>query len=522
MSGRELRWLAGLVLFAAGVRALCAARLAVMFNDGPVFLALAHDIGAGDLGTALRHAYHPLYPAATALLAPLAGGYEAAAVAISVVSGAAAVLFLYLFLRSAFDVRTAWIGAALLAVHSRAIEYSCDVQSDGLYLALFLGGSALAWSALRSGRVAPAAGAGALSGLAYLTRPEGLLVVVAAGLMGGLAGLGRRWSLGRSAAWLGALAAGLLVVALPYLVALRVETGVWTLTQKKSVSELAGLEPGSHRTGSRPAARPARQPPGSHPRPRGAPRRVREQERPLAELLDTALSAARPEIVVLLVIGLIAVRGRPGLRGGFVLANVGVVAVVLTALVSTSGYVSRRHVLPSLVLGFGYAALGLPILGGWLLAAPRRLRPGGALAQPAAALALGLAIVAALGVGRALGDRRIDALAERRAAEWLRDHVASAGAEGPVAAGRQRVAYYADAPFVRLPRISREPMRSYLERQGVRYVIVDESEVGDFAGLAPLFAEALKPLHRTEAAGRVAGVFELLPAAGSGPREEAR
>jgi 4-amino-4-deoxy-L-arabinose transferase-like glycosyltransferase len=515
VSRRELRWLAGLVLFAAGVRSLCAWRLAVMFNDGPLYLELARAVGAGDLASVLRHDYHPLYPVGAALLAPLAGGYEPAAVALSVASGAAAVLFLYVFLRDAFDVRTAWIGGALLAVHPRAIEYSCDVQSDGLYLALYLAGLALAWSALRSGRAGRAAAAGGVSGLAYLARPEGLAVAVAAGVMGGLAWPLRRWSLRRSAAWLGALAAGLVVVALPYLVALRVEAGAWTLSQKKSLAQMAGLEAPAAMGATSPSA-PA---PGATPQPAAVP--PVEEEPALVELLATAYSAARFEILVLLAIGLFAARGRPGLRGGFVLANVAVMAVVLVALVLTSGYVSRRHALPPLVASFGYAALGVPVLGGWILAGLRRLRPGAALAHPVAAAAVGLALVAALGLDRAFDDRRLDALAERRAAEWLRAYT-DAGA-GAVAAGRRRVAYYAGGSFVPLPQGSGEPVQAYLAREGVRYVIVDESEIEDFPGLAPLLGDGLKRLHRSEAAGHVAGVFELLPApVGSGPQGEGR
>ena len=85
--------LAGLLIGAALIRALVWARTFAINNDGPVFLGLAELIGAGEWKTALAHAYHPLYPAAIAVVEPafrgagVAAPWESAGAAVSIGAG---------------------------------------------------------------------------------------------------------------------------------------------------------------------------------------------------------------------------------------------------------------------------------------------------------------------------------------------------------------------------------------------------------------------------------------------------
>jgi len=156
----------GLVLLAVAVRWIRWARTDALFNDGPIFLGIARLMEGGHWGVALGHDYHPLYPlvvlALRAVLAPFGGvGWETAGAAVSIAGGAASVLFLHLWLRDAFGARVALLGGLLLAVHVQAVEYSADVQSEGVYLACFTAAVWLGWRALERGRAADAAGSGA-------------------------------------------------------------------------------------------------------------------------------------------------------------------------------------------------------------------------------------------------------------------------------------------------------------------------------------------------------------------------
>jgi 4-amino-4-deoxy-L-arabinose transferase-like glycosyltransferase len=512
----EIAVVAGLVACAALLRWLRWENTAVLFNDGPAFLQISRSMAAGDWSSAFSHPFHPLYSFLTALVQRALGDWEPAAVAVSVTAGGTAVLFLYLFLRDAFGWPACAVGAALLTVHYRAVNYSSDVQSDGLYLALFLAGLWLLWRAFRSASPGRAALAGAAAGLAYLTRPEGLgLAVVGAGLAG-ICTLRKQWRWGLGAAWVAALLVGTSLFVLPYAAALRAETGAWTLTQKKSVARLVGLygmapernlaprvgeagPEGSTTTLPSSSAQPEALPPAAA----RVPRRV---ARAVGELSEATRRAARHEVVVLLILGLAVSRGRPGLRGELLLALVLLYGAVLFALTLNHGYVSHRHALPLVVACFGYAAVGIPVLGRWLGAALRR-----GLAVPVgggwAALALGLVPVMALALGHQLRPRRADAVAERQAAEWFRSQLASAvESPAPVAARRRRIAYYAAAPYVSLRDVSPADPIGDLRKLGARYVIVDQ----DQGGLSLAKNPEVRVVHRARAAGREACVLELL------------
>jgi hypothetical protein len=232
------------------------------------------------------------------------------------------------------------------------------------------------------------------------------------------------------------------------------------------------------------------------------------------ELFRTAGSTARAELALLLLVGLLASRGRPGLRGRFLLAITLLYGAVLLALTMNVGYVSRRHILPTLVPLLGYAALGAVWLGRMLVAGLGRARAT-AWVTPRHATAAVLVVMAVLGVAKALRPDRVKDLAERRAAEWLR---AQNLEPGPVAARRLRVAYYADAPYVELPERPRNWIVLELRRYGARYVIVDEEKMEIYPGLREAVPRGLRPLHQVRAGGRVASVFEVVP----GGREKRR
>lgn len=565
--------LAALVAVAAALRWGVWERTAVVFDDGPRFLAIARAIDAGAWSLALRDAFHPLYPALVAALhrglglADDAASWETAGAWVAVAGGAAAVGFLFLFLRDAFGRAPAWCGALLLAVHARAVEYGSDVQSDGPYLALFAAGLWAGWHAWRRGAPRWAAAAGLAAGLAYLTRPEGAgLALVLAGL--GLASIAlRRWTPAAGAAWLAALALASALAMAPYVLALHRFTGAWVLTQKKSMAALAtgevGATPGAP-TAPRAVAAPAAPrptaaavapavppvaPAGSPPAPPGpgpaspepappppppwldalglsAPVAVAPEEMapeylaqdglrvalattPRARALEAlrmlarhAKSALRYGLLALLAAGLVAARGRPGARGGFALAFLALYLAVLYSLTASTGYVSRRHALPPLLPLFGYAGIGALALGAWLaraLGAPQR----GALAG-----VLVLVGFAAGELSASLSPKRLDQLAGRRAAEWLRDH---APAPGRLAASRQRLGYYAQLPFVPLAGIADDALPRYLSRADVRYVLVEEP--GRLAALRRVEGDGVRVLFEAEAGGARAWVVERVPAA---------
>jgi 4-amino-4-deoxy-L-arabinose transferase-like glycosyltransferase len=521
------------MLAALGLRLMRWEHTTVLFNDGPVFLALARAIAEGDLATALAHPFHPLYSASIAAVHLTLGtafgmSWESSGVWASALAGAGAVAAMYGFVRGAFGEREGLLAAGLLALHSGAIDMSGDVQSEGLYLALFLAACGVLWVALRDADAQRAALAGLLSGLAYLVRPEGLgIAIVAAGLAAG-AVVWRRWTPGRGIGWVLALALGAGICVLPYMGALYAQTGELWLTRKKSVSWVAGVDgPPAHFAGKqtvepdweaialpsgmeRPHAGSAEERPSFPEAKRGAAPEAEEPKPDTAEggvllalsdLVRTAGRALRYELLLLLLPGLWAVRGRPGLRAAFVASLIGAYGVVLVGLAMNVGYLSTRHALPPISLLLGYAACGI---APWArLLGRRRHRP---LAWGTVAAAV-LLVAAGIAIYRTSRSNDLDELAERRAAEWLRAEVGDAG---PVAARKRRVAYYARAPFVQLRTKRPARMLHYLHSYDVRYVIVNEADLEGYDGLAPLMPHLLVRIHQEEAEGERAVVLRFL------------
>ena len=115
-------------------RLIAWSRTVVMFNDGPIFLAMAEAIGEGRWTEVLAHPYHPLYPALIALTAVLPVDLETAAVMVSILGGLLGVAAMFWFVRDAFGSEAAWLAAWVVALHPWAVDFSADVMSDGLYL----------------------------------------------------------------------------------------------------------------------------------------------------------------------------------------------------------------------------------------------------------------------------------------------------------------------------------------------------------------------------------------------------
>ncbi|MHA7836511.1 MAG: glycosyltransferase family 39 protein [bacterium] len=554
-----------LVGAAAAVRAVAWSRTVAIFNDGPVFLSMAEAMLDGRWEAVLAHPYHPLYPGCIGLVSLLLPvDLEAAAVLVSIAGGVGAVAAIHLWLRDAFGDDVAWLGGWMAALHPSAVDFSSDVMSDGLYAGLYLAGFAwlsrgddrasLGWMGL----------AGAMAGLAYWVRPEGIgLLIVGACSVGWRAATeppGRRRRLGGLALLLVVGA----IVASPYVLALEARTGELALTRKKSLQTLAtgaqappARSPRATTAGESPtrASDPARSTratdpappayptsgeeevgsPGSGASPVALPELAVRSDGPGAQkpprsarglleahlrVLRTALSAFRYEAALLALPGLLLlVLGRVGpapprwpLRT-LALATA-LYGAVLVLLVWGAGYVSRRHALPFLLPGVALPALGLR----WTLrAAKGSTGETGAGTETGAArwlrgrrwLPIGLIVLLGLGWGlRDLRPRRVERAAVRSAAEWLAmQHPGS----GPVAGQKLRAAYYAGAPFVPLPPGHDGRLEAVLRERGARWIVIDEEKYGDHIGIAEGVGAWLRPVHRVEAAGRTAVVLEIAP-----------
>jgi len=507
--------LGALLVFAALFRALRWCATAVLFNDGPVFLALAKAMADGEWARALNHEFHPLYPVLIAAARTVIDDWELAAVAVNVIGGTAAVGCLYGFARAAFGRTPGFVAAALLAIHPHAIAFSGDVQSEGLYLGLFLGSVWALWLVFRSASHAAAVVAGLLCGFAYLTRPEGIGLLVVGGSLAAWFALRRAWSLRRTATLGALLFLSTACVAGPYVVWLRVDSGEWVLSRKKTVTWVAGLSGPPARFAPRPRTMPLPDPAATRPASgeeasatpakSATPGRARRYRDALVDLLHTDRRALRTELFAILLVGAVIARWRRlTLRSVFVSVIIGLYGVLFYALAANLGYISARHTLPPLMVALGHVGAALLAIAGVFSSSRRGV-----------ALGLIFLLVAGLGLSKSLRPDRTDSVAARRGAEWL---AAQDLPPGGVAVRRRRIAYYAEAREVRIPEKPYQNGIEGLRGRGAEYLIIEDDEIGETPWLEEALRGRARLLHREEANGVSALVYRLLPK-GESPAE---
>ena len=236
--------LACILIAAALLRMWLASQTVMVSRDTVAFIWYAQALADHPLTTLREHPQHPLYPAlllgARQAFAAMPGldrwaddpvaGWTIPAVGVSLIGGLGVVLAVWRLTGLLFGRRAATIAAALAAMTAEFCQLSADGLTDMPHLALYLWAAATGVRGVQARCWYSLGLCGVLSGLAFLTRPEGAEVAVAtAGLL-----LFRpaEWPMRRRLA--AALVVGLaaLAVASPYMLV----TG--KLVQKKAVGKL--------------------------------------------------------------------------------------------------------------------------------------------------------------------------------------------------------------------------------------------------------------------------------------------
>jgi hypothetical protein len=228
------------------VRLVVSAMTSVIYPDGAIYLEMAADFNNGHFEQALRRVFHPAFPALIALLHKLSPWtLELTGFLVAAIFGALLVVPLMqsaaiLAHRLGFEPRKAAAGAGLFAaIHSSLLLNSSQVLAYsvshlGIGLALWLALRAAVnqkkekWSLLLCG---------ASTALAYLARPDALLMMTGFGCTSLAIGLLSKGSLSAKFVRAVTLAAIFSLAALstasPYIVWVSKESGRLRLTLKK-------------------------------------------------------------------------------------------------------------------------------------------------------------------------------------------------------------------------------------------------------------------------------------------------
>lgn len=354
----------------------------VAFPDGVRYIRQAQRIDRGDLAGGLWQAIdHPMHPLAVAAAHEVLGGdgpfaWQTAAQGASVVMLVLAVVPIYLLGRELFENDdSAALGCLLVMAGPVAMDVAVNVLNETTFLLFWAWGLWAASRFLRNGRFGwlfPAVGFGAL---AYLTRPEGLLIhvglVATLLLLPMLRGIQILWP--RWWAAVAVLVLGPLALVGPYMAA------KGSVATKPAVARLIGAEP-------------------------VAPPEALERERPLSPDQSTwqtyaiacgrVSRAVRGAVTVPLlpfsVIGLAVALRKVGRRRARAWLFVGLVGLFafggLVRLHATGGYCTVRHALiPGMILtlaaahGMIWLMRSIAIDGRRIGLGEGRVRPGPAV-----------------------------------------------------------------------------------------------------------------------------------------------
>ena len=226
-------------------RFFVAVNTEVIAVDSVEYVRLAKAFASGDYMGALDVKRPPLYPALMGLASFIIPDFPLAGRLVSLVFGALTVVLVYFLGRRVFDEKTGLVAAAFAAMHPYMLRYSGDVLTEALYYFLvaivaFLGLKAVIEKSPLIMFLAGVAGA-----FAYLTKPAGLVVLIAIALFAAFERPGRINSEWRQRLiLLFSLWAVFIIMALPYLIFIYHKTGTASFTGKISAHTVLSLAGG--------------------------------------------------------------------------------------------------------------------------------------------------------------------------------------------------------------------------------------------------------------------------------------
>ena len=343
---KPYRVLLGVVVAALLVRIYASWVLLCVSKDAIWFVTCAQAIADGDYGIWLGHNQHPLTALVVWLGGMVTGDWITGGRFMNVIVGALTLLPAYGIARQLFGHRAALCVAWLMAFHVHAARYSADVLSEPLYLFFFLWAIYFGLRGVLERGKGPLALCGLASGLAYLTRPEGLGVVLVAGAWVCLSRIREvRQDWRPRAGRLVALGLASVVVAGPYMLY------VGGVSRKKRPTELIKFRGPGAATGviSVPGEMQADLlVKGTAEVEASRLRGVRLYVASAYALLSKLVSALTHVLVPFVLVGMLARRGqRRSGKGELYMASMVLLYLVLLYAVRTSaGYLGRRHAFP--------------------------------------------------------------------------------------------------------------------------------------------------------------------------------
>jgi 4-amino-4-deoxy-L-arabinose transferase-like glycosyltransferase len=211
----------------------------VVETDGVVYLRMAESILSGDIHEAMatlsmsHMIYHPLYPLLIKIISfpfPV-GSLELSGMIVSILASLLLALPVFLLARRFYNDEVGYISALLVGIYPFLVDCSFMVHTEVTMTLFAIVGVWCIWLALE-GRLLWSFVAGIIFGMAYLTRPEGLIYVLLAVVIILLLSYFRKSKRVSKYTFVKAflLLIGFAIMASSYLIYLRKDYGRWLIS----------------------------------------------------------------------------------------------------------------------------------------------------------------------------------------------------------------------------------------------------------------------------------------------------
>ena len=397
----------------------------IIGRDGLDFIGMAKHFFEGNFLPGLGYPFHPLYPLLITLGSLCGLEFEHAGKIVSLVLGIFTIISLYIIGKKMFTKTIAFIAAFLLAIHPYATRLSVDVMSDPAYFFFYVTGFGLGYAAINRQKPYLFFLAGIASSLAYLTRPEGISVMLITGmwiLINLLIPLPIsqsnidnnitqdsirvRISIKRSIKYITFLLIGFLILSFPYILYIKSETGTWRLSKKKSLSNVTGVsiildEKNKLDLANHPAVRHLNESETLSEKNNGndmlpernlnltqtfTPEEVailkRKSETTLissfSKLITQYFDSLHYPLLLFLIIGIVSTifKNNKNFSNRYILSYIIIFIFVLFFLQKTVGYVSYRHLMNIVFVTLFWAAIGVNQSYYWVMNKSSKYRNG--------------------------------------------------------------------------------------------------------------------------------------------------
>jgi 4-amino-4-deoxy-L-arabinose transferase-like glycosyltransferase len=443
--------------------------------------------------------YAPLFPLATGVLYPLTHDMKLNSDICFVLFGTLTLLPFYWLSKRFFGLRVAIMAVLFLCFFPAltAAVLFWGTMLEPLYLFLLYAAFCAVWIAWEKQSIAACVAAGALYGLAYLTKPEAILYVA---LMLVLLVLGNLWrrSLFRRRSVLGiaGVALAFVLVISPYLAFLYRQTGHIMVSGKLGVTYVAGQGAVDHDPGLYDRALSRLDEAGEEiiwfsadrfkydiiglikADPRGFVRRVWQNVNTLEEVL---FARQVFPFYLLLLVGL-------GLFGSAwnkdcTIKELFLAAAILPVFVFLPFHIELRYFAPMLPILLLWVAKGIAALADWWeqtstnlrFPLPQDVARVGWGRGVAVLLSLLLVLYSALLQPRVVSDGLAGMNVSRRdVGNWLKTHAPS---EALIMSRDTEVPFYAERRWAATPNEEYARFIAYIRKRGAAYLVVDEREV---------------------------------------------